>query len=359
MRVATNQTFDIDIQISPVSSVDTLDVDNLPFGKIFTDHMFEANYREGKWQDCSIKPLTTLQLHPATSALHYGQAIFEGMKAFKDQNGNARLFRPDQNYARLNKSCWRMAIPEVPEELFMEALINLVKIESNWIPDTDDGSLYIRPFIFATDDYVGIKPSETFKLVIFCCPVSKYYQKPVRVYIQTEYIRAFPGGTGGVKAAGNYAATMMPLKGIREKGYDQMLWIDGVSKNRLQEIGTMNVFVQIGDTVITTPTDEGTILEGVTRNSCIELLKEAGYKVEIRDVTIEELLSAHKTGILMDAFGTGTAATVAPIGTIGYLDQDYELPPVETRKISNWLKQEMWEIRKGIKEDRFGWMVPV
>lgn len=359
MKETISNTFEIDIRLTPVSAVSSMDVDNLPFGKVFTDHMFEANYRDGKWMDCAIKPLTTLQLHPATSALHYGQAVFEGMKAFKDQNGHARVFRPDANLQRLNKSCVRMAIPEVPEDLFMEAVLNLVRIETNWIPDTDDGSLYIRPFIFATDDYVGIKPSETFKLVIFCCPVSKYYQKPVRVYMQTEYFRAFPGGTGGVKAAGNYAATMLPLKQIREKGYDQMLWIDGISKNKLQEIGTMNVFVQIGDTVITIPTDEGTILEGITRDSCIELLKEAGYKIEIRDVTIEELLAAHKTGILADAFGTGTAATIAPIGTIGFEGVDYHLPPVEMRKISAFLKQELWEIRKGLKDDRFGWMWPV
>jgi branched-chain amino acid aminotransferase len=359
MKVAVNQSFEIEIQISPVSSVDSMDVNNLPFGKVFTDHMFEANYRDGGWRDCIIKPLTTLQLHPATSALHYGQSIFEGMKAFRSVSGAVRLFRPDQNLQRLNKSCERMAIPEVPEELFMEALTQLIRIESAWIPDTDDGSLYIRPLIFATDDYVGIKPSETFKLVIFCCPVAKYYQKPVRVYMQTEYIRAFPGGTGGVKAAGNYGATMLPLKKIRQKGYDQMLWIDGVTHNRLQEIGTMNVFVQIGDVVLTTPTDDGTILEGVTRNSCLDLLNEAGIKTEVRHVTIEEILAAHKAGILNDAFGTGTAATIAPIGTIGYEGVDYELPPVELRKVSNWLKQELWEIRKGVKEDRFGWMLPV
>ncbi|MFI5172027.1 MAG: branched-chain amino acid aminotransferase [Chitinophagales bacterium] len=356
MKVAVNPSFDIEIQLSPVSHIASVDFDNLLFGKVFTDHMFEADYAGGKWQNCTIKPLSNLELHPATSALHYGQAIFEGMKAFKNQEGKARIFRPDMNWKRLNESCERMAIPEVPEELFMDAIFNLVRIEQAWIPDTDDGSMYIRPFIFATDDYVGIKPSDTFKLIIFCCPVSKYYQKPVRVYMQEEYIRAFPGGTGGVKAAGNYAATMMPLKAIREKGYDQMLWIDGVTHNRLQEIGTMNVFVQIDDTVITIPTDEGTILKGVTRASCLDLLRDAGHKVEIRDVTIQELLDAHKTGRLKDAFGTGTAATIAPIGVIGYKDVEYELPPVEDRKISNWLKHEMWAIRKGVAEDKFGWM---
>jgi len=356
MKVALNPSFEIDIQLSSVSHINSVDFENLQFGKVFTDHMFVADYAGGKWQNCMIRPISSLHLHPATSALHYGQAIFEGMKAFKNQEGKAGVFRPDMNWNRINESCVRMAIPEIPEELFMNAIFNLVDIEQNWIPDTDDGSMYIRPFIFATDDFVGIKPSDTFKFVIFCCPVSKYYQKPVRVYMQEEYVRAFPGGTGAVKAAGNYAATMMPLKVIREKGYDQMLWIDGVTHNRLQEIGTMNVFIQIDDTIITIPTDEGTILKGVTRDSCITLLKEAGYKVEIRDVTIEELLNAQRAGRLLDAFGTGTAATIAPIGVIGYKDVAYELPPVEGRKTSNWLKQEMWEIRKGIAKDRYGWM---
>lgn len=346
----------IDIQLSPFSSIESVDFENLQFGKVFTDHMFEANYRDGKWQDCSIKPLTHLQLHPATSALHYGQAIFEGLKAFKDQDGYARIFRPDMNFKRMNKSCMRMAIPEVPEELFMDALFNLVRIEKPWIPDTEDGSLYIRPYIFATDDFIGIKPSDTFKLVMFCCPVSKYYSQPVRVYIQKEYVRAFPGGTGGVKAAGNYAATMEGLKKIQARGYHNILWTDGITHTRIQEIGTMNVFFQIGDTVITIPTDEGTILEGVTRDSCIELLKERKYKLEIRDLTVDELITAHSEGKLLDAFGTGTAATVAPIGVIGYKEKDYELPPVEDREISNWLKTEIWKIRKGVIEDRFGWM---
>lgn len=359
MKVTLNPSAEIDIQIAPVSHIHDVDFENLVFGKVFTDHMFEADYIDGKWQNACIRPLAKIELHPATSALHYGQAIFEGMKAFKNQEGKAQIFRPEMNWKRLNESCVRMAIPEVPEKLFMDALFNLVRIEQDWIPNTDDGSLYIRPFIFATDDYVGIKPSDTFKFIIFCCPVSKYYQKPVRVYMQEEYVRAFPGGTGAVKAAGNYAATMLPLKAIREKGYDQMLWIDGVTHNRLQEIGTMNVFVQIDDTVITIPTEEGTILKGVTRDSCIDLLKEAGYKVEIRDVTIQELLDAHKTGRLHDAFGTGTAATIAPIGVIGYKDVAYELPPVEGRTVSNWLKHEMWAIRKGVVADRMHWMKAV
>lgn len=355
MNVA-EKTYNIDIQLSPISAVDTVDFENLQFGRVFTDHMFEANYKDGIWQDYSIKPLSFLQLHPATSALHYGQAIFEGLKAFKYQNGEFSIFRPDMNFKRLNKSARRMAIPELPEELFMEALFQLVRIEKNWIPDSEEGSLYIRPYIFATDDFIGIKPSDTFKFVIFCCPVSKYYSAPVKVYIQNEYVRAFPGGTGGVKAAGNYAATMEALKKIHAKGYNNILWTDGITHTRIQEIGTMNVFFQIGDTVITVPTDEGTILEGITRNSCIELVKEKGWKFEERDITVHELISAHENGILRDAFGTGTAATVAPIGAIGYQEKDYELPPVESRVVSNWLKDEIRKIRKGLTADRFGWM---
>lgn len=356
MTLTINSAYPISINRTSVSHINTVDFEQLQFGKVFTDHMFEADYIDGRWTNCSIKPLGMLELHPATSALHYGQAVFEGMKAFKAKDGKPVVFRPDANFRRLNESCERMAIPQIPEELFMDALLSLVRLEQDWIPDTEDGSLYIRPYVFATDDFVGIKPSDTFKFIIFCCPVARYYAKPVRVYMQEEFIRAFPGGTGAVKAAGNYGATMMPLMQIRKKGFDQMLWIDGVTHNRLQEIGTMNVFVQIDDTIITIPTEEGTILKGVTRDSCIQLLRDGGYKVEIRDITIQELLDAHRSGRLHDAFGTGTAATVAPIGVIGYHDKEYELPPVEDRKISNWLKHELWSIRKGLSEDRHGWL---
>lgn len=359
MTLTVQTAYPIEITRASVSHIDAVNFDELQFGKVFTDHMFEADYINGKWTNCSIRPLGRIALHPATSALHYGQAVFEGMKAFKTVDGKPMLFRPDANFRRLNESCDRMAMPEIPEELFMDALHALVKLDANWIPDTEDGSLYIRPFVFATDDFVGIKPSDTFKFIIFCCPVARYYAKPVRVYMQEEFIRAFPGGTGAVKAAGNYGATMKPLMEIRKKGYDQMLWIDGVTHNRLQEIGTMNVFVQIDDTVITIPTEEGTILKGVTRDSCLQLLRDAGHKVEVRDVTIQELLDAQRSGRLKDAFGTGTAATVAPIGVIGYQDVEYPLPPVEDRVVSNWLKKELWSIRKGLTEDRHGWMQPV
>lgn len=356
MRVEVNPACEIEVQTASSSKIHSVDFGHLQFGKVFTDHMFEANYRNGVWEDCAIRPIGPLHLHPATSALHYGQAVFEGMKAFRNRNGEVAVFRPDMNLARLNRSCIRMAIPEVPEELFMEAVFSLLKIDEAWVRDDDDASLYIRPFVFATDDFVGIKPSDTFKFIIFCCPVAKYYSKPVRVLVQDTYFRAFPGGTGAVKAAGNYGAVMMPLLHARQQGYDQMLWLDGIEKQKLQEIGTMNIFIQIGDTVITTPTDDGTILEGVTRNSCIDLLMEAGHKVEIRDVTIDEVLQAHADGKLKDAFGTGTAATVAPIGAIGYKGTDYTLPSLEERKISSWLKHALWAIRKGVDEDRFHWM---
>jgi len=356
MSLTLQSSYPIKITKTAESHLSAIDFDNLQFGKVFSDHMFEADYINGKWTNCAIKPLAKIGLHPATSALHYGQAVFEGMKAFRTHEGSPVIFRPDANLKRLNESCERMAIPAVPEELFMDALFSLIRMEADWIPDTEDGSLYIRPFVFATDDFVGIKPSDTFKFIIFCCPVARYYAKPVRVYMQEEYIRAFPGGTGAVKAAGNYGATMYPLMQIRAKGWDQMLWIDGVTHDRLQEIGTMNVFVQIDDTVITIPTEEGTILKGVTRDSCITLLRDHGYKVEIRDVTIREILDAHRSGRLKDAFGTGTAATVAPIGVIGYRDVEYELPPVETRTISNWLKKELWSIRKGLSPDTHNWL---
>ncbi|MBC8172718.1 MAG: branched-chain amino acid aminotransferase [Chitinophagales bacterium] len=353
------KTFEIEIQQSPVSAAESVDFENLPFGKVFTDHMFVADYMNGQWVNCIIKPLADLSLHPATAVLHYGQGIFEGMKAFKNNEGEVQIFRPHMNFDRMNVSAARMAMPPIPEELFMEALTTLVRMDSDWIPDTGDGSLYIRPFMFAADEYVGIKPSDNFKLIMFCCPVSKYYQKPVRVYMSDKYVRAFPGGTGAVKAIGNYGATMMPLREIRSKGYDQILWLDGISFSRIQEIGTMNVFLVIDNVVLTVPTTEGTILEGITRDSCITLLKDRGYKLEIRDITVEEIISALKSGRMQDAFGAGTAATVAPIGEIGYKDQHYILPDADTREISNWLKNELWGIRKGLIEDKFGWMQKV
>jgi branched-chain amino acid aminotransferase len=358
MNVA-DKTYQIDIQSVAASRLQDMDFENIPFGRIFSDHMFIAEYMEGSWSNCRIMPFGHIPMHPSSSILHYGQGVFEGMKAFKDENGKPRLFRPLENWKRLNKSAVRMAIPEVPEELFMEALTTLVSMDKDWIPDTEEGAMYIRPFIFANDEFVGIKPADNFIFMIFCCPVAKYYQKPVRVVMSTEYVRAFRGGTGHVKAIGNYGAVMQPLLKAREEGYDQILWLDGYEFNRLQEIGTMNVFAVIDDVVLTPPLEEKTILPGITRDSCITLLREKGFKVEERDITVDEIVDAAREGRLTDAFGTGTAATVAPIGEIGYKGEHFQLPELDQRPVSVWLKDEMRNIRKGHSPDTHNWLYAV
>lgn len=352
---------DISIQISKVakSRISEINIDNLQFGHTFTDHMFSADYVNGKWSNFIIQPYGNIPMNPATAIFHYGQGIFEGMKAFRDKYGAVKLFRPEQNFKRFNYSARRMAIPEIPEEVFNEALYQWLRMDQEWVPDTTDGSLYIRPFMFCTEEFIGIKPGEKFKFLIIGSPVSKYYQKPVRVYITDKYVRAFPGGTGHVKAVGNYAVTMMPLKEVREKGYDQILWVDGVNFSRIQEIGTMNVFFVINNVVITPPTEELTILNGITRDSCITLLRDNDFIVEVRDITVEEIMNAIKSGKLDDAFGTGTAATIAPIGTIGYKEKEYELTAPETRHVSNWLGNTLKQIRKGDLPDAYNWMMAI
>lgn len=356
MNEVAEKTYQIDIQPIENSRLHGLDFENIPFGKVFSDHMFIAHYKNGQWQNCEIKPFGPLAMHPGTAVLHYGQGIFEGMKAFKDQHGNAQLFRPLANWERLNYSARRMNIPEIPKDLFMEALTTLIKMDSDWIPDTEDGSMYIRPFVFASEELVGIKPSEEFIFMIICSPVAKYYAKPVRVYMSDKYVRAFRGGTGHVKAIGNYGAVMQPLAEVRAKGFDQILWLDGYEFNRLQEIGTMNVFLVIDGVVLTPSTEELTILKGITRDSCMTLLREKGYRVEERDITVPEVIQAAREGRLTDAFGTGTAATVAPIGVIGYKDEVFDLVPVEERPISVWLSNEMRNIRKGHIPDSHNWL---
>lgn len=353
------KTFKIDVQPIHQTRLTDLDFDNVPFGRIFTDHMFMANYSNGEWKNARIMPFGHIPMHPSASVLHYGQGIFEGMKAFKDEQGNARLFRPLKNWERLNASARRMAMPEIPEDLFMEALTTLVKMDKNWIPDTEEGALYIRPFMFANDEFVGIKPADDFVFMIFCCPVSKYYAKPVRVTMSDQYVRAFRGGTGHVKAMGNYGAVMEPLRQARLEGYDQILWLDGYEFKRIQEIGTMNVFVVINGKVLTPSLEEKTILPGITRDSCITLLKDNGYTVEECDITVEEIIAAAEAGTLTDAFGTGTAATVAPIGEIGYKGKHYMLPDVDNRPVSIWLKDEMRNIRKGHRPDTYNWLFQV
>lgn len=353
--------YKITVERTKSSHLSEIDFNNLPFGRHFSDHMFVADYYDGDWHDCRIVPFGNFSMHPALSAVHYGQAIFEGIKAEKDPEGNPIIFRPGKNVNRFNISADRMAMPEVPEELFMNAMDKLISLDAAWIPNTPHSSLYIRPYMFATEEFVGIKPAEHFRFCIFTSPVGAYYSRPVKVFIHDKYVRAFPGGVGFAKCAGNYGAAMMPAREIQRMGYDQILWLDGIHHRYLQEIGTMNIFAIIDGVIITPALDQGTILDGITRDSVIQLAESEGYTVQERDISIDELINAYHEEKLEDMFGTGTAAVVSHIGEFHYKGENYELPAIETREISNKLKTRLTAIKSGKAEDVYRWLhtVPV
>lgn len=353
-----NTDFNIEITKTSSSRINEVDFANIPFGKIYSDHMFICHFVDGQWQTPEVKPFENLSFSPAMSAIHYGQAIFEGMKAFKSPAGEAQLYRPHENIARLNKSAVRMSMEEVPEELFFEGLKALVDIDSDWIPTEDGSSLYIRPLLFATDEYIGVKRSQNYTFLIITCPVGKYYAQPVKVLAAEKHVRAIPGGVGDAKTAGNYAAAMLPAAEANAAGYDQVLWMDGYNFEYTQEIGTMNFFVEI-DGDIYTPALNGAILEGITRDSVITLLKQNGYNVIEKDLSIKEIFEAHSAGKLTDAFGSGTAASISQISNIGWNGQDIELPAASDRKVSNWLYENLEGIKNGTVEDKNGWIIKI
>ena len=311
---------DISIKKTAESNLSKLDTSRLPFGKTFSDHMFVADYANGAWTNYSIEPYGKLEFSPSCLVFHYGQAIFEGMKAYRTIDNKVALFRPEANIARFNKSAQRMCMPEVPDELFMEALKKLVEIDSEWVPKGENNSLYIRPFMIATDEYLGVKASEKYKFIIVTGPVGPYYTEPVKVCIETKYTRAFEGGTGFAKAAGNYAATLLSAKRATLNGYTQMVWTDAFEHNYIEEAGTMNMMFVI-DNVLITPPLSTTILAGVTRDSVITLAKDSGIEVEERRILISEIVEAYKNGSLKEAFGTGTAVTVNPIHSITFEEE--------------------------------------
>ena len=350
----------IDISVNKVgqSRIDTLDVHNIPFAKIYSDHMFEADYRDGEWKNFRITPYQNISISPANTTLHYAITVFEGMKAYKNEAGEVLLFRPEANAKRLNISAERMCIPELPEDLFMEALKTLIELDSQWVPSLPGTSLYIRPFIFATDEYIGIRPSDTFKFMIITCPVGAYYSAPVKVKIETKYSRAFQGGTGFAKAGGNYAASLYPAKMAKAQGFDQLIWTDAETHEYIEESGTMNVMFVINDTLVTAPTG-GTILKGITRDSVLTLARDWGMKVEERKISVKEVVEAARNGSMQEAFGVGTAATIAQIAQIGHEDEVFELSPVADRKFSNKVLFELDRIKTGQVEDKFNWTTKV
>lgn len=340
------------------SGLEKLDWNNLPFGKVFTDHMLEADFINGQWRNICIRPYHSLQMSPATAVFHYGQAIFEGIKAYKNEEGKVAIFRPEENWKRFNLSAARMDMPEVPEFIFLEGMRQLIELDAAWVPSAAEHSLYIRPFMIATDEVIGVKPSETYKFMIILSPSGPYYVKPMRIYVEEKYTRAAPGGVGFAKNAGNYAGSMLATTQARKAGYDQVLWTDAFEHKYLQEVGVMNVFFLLGDKIITPSLDEGTILPGVTRNSAIDILREMGYQVEERPISIDELIAAHRSGQVKEIFGTGTAATIAYIEELGYRDYSIQLD-INEWKVAPALRKHMSDIKSGAIPDKRGWLFPV
>lgn len=338
------------------SKIHSVDFNDLGFGLVFTDHMFIADFEDGEWINPRIEPFRNFDMHPATSFIHYGQAIFEGLKATKNHLGETIVFRPDMNIKRMNISAIRMAMEPFPEDMFYDALQALLKLDEKWIPTAEGTSLYIRPFSFASEKIVRIKKSSSYTFAIILSPVSAYYSQPVSVFASENYVRAFPGGTGFAKAAGNYGGALYPIEEIKDKGFDQLLWLDGIEKKYIQEIGTMNFAVVINGVVLTADLDEGTILPGVTRDTALTLLKEMNIPYEERKVSIDEIIEAYHNNTLEDAFGLGTAAVVSYIKTIGYRDMLIELPPVSERKVSTLLLEEIVKQRRGLVEDTHNWI---
>jgi branched-chain amino acid aminotransferase len=341
------------------SRLPTIDWNHLPFGRIFTDHMLSMDYSGGAWQTPEIVPFGPLSLYPGNSTLHYGQSIFEGMKAIRAKDGRITLFRPELNARRFNESCVRLCMPEIDEQLFIDLVKAQVRFEQEWIPNSPDSSLYIRPFIFATDDFLGVRPSETYKFMVLTCPVGAYYAEPVSVKIEEHYTRAAEGGVGRAKTAGNYAASLYPTKLANNEGFHQLIWTDGKEHKYIEESGTMNLVLVIDGVILTPSEDSDTILRSVVKRSVVDLAKQWGLPVEERRISVEEVVQAIREGRLTDAFGAGTAATIAPIAKIGFRGEVFELPAVETRAVSKRIKAYLDGIKSGDVADELGWCVDV
>lgn len=335
------------------------DESKLGFGKAFTDHMFIMDYSEGKWHDARIVPYGAISLDPSASVFHYGQEVFEGMKAYKTENGDIQLFRPEENFKRLNQSNERLCIPQIDVDFAIDALKELVKIEKDWIPTSDGTALYIRPFIIGCDAMLGVHPASNYKFIIILSPVGAYYASglnPVKIYVESKYVRAVRGGIGYAKTGGNYAASLKAQQDAQ--GYSQVLWLDGVEREYIEEVGAMNVFFVIGDEIVT-PELQGSILPGITRKSTIELLKSWGMKVTERRLSIHEVEEAAKNGSLKEMFGTGTAAVISPVGELKYKDNVITINNNEIGPISQKLYDNITGIQVGKVEDKFNWTVKI
>ncbi|HWD89018.1 MAG TPA: branched-chain amino acid aminotransferase [Mucilaginibacter sp.] len=349
------ETLDIKITKTKHSRLAETDFSNLPFGKHFTDHMLVADYADGEWKNFEIVPYGEIGFSPAISALHYGQAFFEGLKAYKHADGTVSVFRPDKNAVRFNRSADRLCMPQLPEDIFVQSIAALVDLDRDWIPTAPNHSLYIRPVMFATDPYLGVAASTTYKYVILTCPVGPYFAKVLHVKIEDQFTRAAEGGFGFAKAAGNYGGAMLPAKRAVEEGFDQLIWTDGKEHKYIEEMGAANVMFVLDGKLITPSLDLNTILDGVTRNTVITLARDWGYPVEERRVSVAEIIAGAKNGKLTDAFGAGTAATIAPVGTIHYQGEDYTLSDPKTREFSQKVLNTLDNIRYGHVADTHGW----
>lgn len=334
----------------------SFDMNEIAFGKHFTDHMLVADYENGEWKNVQIVPYAPFEVDPSCATLHYGQTIFEGIKAFKNDKGEVVIFRPDQNLIRFNTSAARMQMPAVPEWIFMEGMKKLIDVEKDWVPSIPESSLYIRPFMIAMDPFLGVRPSATYKFMIILGPSGPYFSAPMKILIEQHYTRATPGGVGFAKNGGNYGGSLFPVSLAQSKGYDQVLWTDAIEHKYVEEVGMMNVMFVIDGKVITPSVEKGTVLKGVTRNSSITILREMGYEVEERFLSVEEIVEAHKKGLFTEVFGVGTAAVVSYISRLAHGEyvMDFE---VDALKVAPALKKHLNDLRMGNIEDKHGWLI--
>lgn len=355
-------SMEIKIERTTAPKAKPTDETKLGFGHIFTDHMFLMNYDEGQgWHDARIVPYGNITLSPAAMCLHYGQEIFEGLKAYRTADGSVQLFRPDENFKRMNNSAERMVIPQIDEEFMIEALKKLVKLEEDWVPHTDGAALYIRPYIISTDPYVGVKPADHYLFLIILSPSGAYYStglNPVKIYVEKKYVRAVRGGTGFAKTAANYAISLIGQEEAHKQDYEQVLWLDGVEQKYIEEVGSMNIFFVIDGEVIT-PKLQGSVLPGITRKSAIEICKSKGYKVTERKISIDEIAAAFDAGKLDEVFGTGTAAVISPVGHLKWGDKEMTINDNKIGTVSQMLYDTLTGIQWGKLPDEFGWIVKI
>lgn len=353
----TKTSFEIDLEKAETSKINNVNFDDLTFGRLFTDHMFVCDFRDGKWQKPQIKPYQPMTFEPSARVFHYGQAVFEGMKAYKDDDGKVFLFRPEENHKRINKSAVRMAMPEFPKDYFLNGLEMLLNLDKAWIKSGLDSSLYIRPFIIATEPAISASPADEYRFMIICSPAKAYYNKPVRVLFAEKYSRSADGGVGFAKAAGNYGAQFYPTSLAQKKGFQQIIWTDANTHDYLEEAGTMNIFFRINDKLVTAPTNDR-ILDGITRKSLIQIAEDLNIDCEIRRVSVKEIKDAAKNRSLKEIFGAGTAAVISVISAFEHAGEVFEVEQLED-SYAKKLKSHLLNIQHNIIEDKHNWKYEV